>query len=86
VSRYRSEHLSPDHDFDAFDGGTVDLDDWLRCFAWHAETANTGRTFVWTPSTTKAARFYRRFGFRPCPDPYRLVRRTSEVATALGTR
>lgn len=34
----------------------------------------------------EAARFYRRFGFRACPDPHRLVRKTSEVATALGTR
>jgi GNAT superfamily N-acetyltransferase len=33
-----------------------------------------------------AARFYRRYGFRSCPDPYRLVRKTSEVAGALRRR
>lgn len=32
-----------------------------------------------------AVTFYRRHGFRPCPDPRRLVRRTSDVAAALGT-
>lgn len=167
MSRYRSEHLSADHDLDGFDSGAVDLDDWLRRFARHAEAANTGRSFVWVRAGSKAvvayftlaahlvrradvpkgighgspdaipavllarlaldrslqgrglgaqllldaleravdasaraaarlvvvdavdddaARFYRRFGFRPCPDPHRLVRKTSEVAAALGTR
>jgi GNAT superfamily N-acetyltransferase len=33
-----------------------------------------------------AAGFYRRFGFRPCPAPNRLVRKTSEVAVALRRR
>lgn len=30
-----------------------------------------------------AAAFYRRYGFRPCPDPRRLVRKTSDIAAAL---
>lgn len=33
-----------------------------------------------------AACFYRRFGLRSCPDPRRLVRVTSEVASALHGR
>jgi len=31
----------------------------------------------------QAAAFYRRYGFRPCPDPRRLVRKTSDIAAAL---
>jgi hypothetical protein len=31
----------------------------------------------------QVAAFYRRYGFRACPDPRRLVRKTSEVAVAL---
>jgi GNAT superfamily N-acetyltransferase len=167
VSEYRSEHLSGDHELHAFDSGAVDLDDWLRRFAIHAQVANTGRTFVWVRSDSRvvvayftlaahlirradvpkkighgapdaipavllarlaldrslqgqgmgaqllldalertvdastsvaarlvvvdavddeAARFYRHFGFRPSPDPHRLVRKTSEVAAALSNR
>lgn len=33
-----------------------------------------------------AAAFYRRYGFRPCPDLRRLVRKTSDIAAALGSR
>jgi hypothetical protein len=39
--------LLSEHDLEAFDRGTVGLDDWLRRFARRAEAANTGRTFVW---------------------------------------
>jgi GNAT superfamily N-acetyltransferase len=164
VNRYRSEHLSAEHNLDDFDSGKPALDEWLRRFARHAEAANTGRSFVWVrPDSTAviayfalaahlvrreaipktvgrgspdaipavlvarlaldrslhgqglggqllldaleravdasaraaarlivvdaiddaAAGFYHRFGFRPCPDPHRLVRKTSEVAKAL---
>jgi len=31
----------------------------------------------------QAAAFYQRYGFRPCPDPRRLVRKTSDVAAAV---
>lgn len=167
MTRYRSEHLSADHDVESFDSGRDPLDTWLRRAARHAEAANTGRTFVWTePGSVvvvgyftlaahlvrradvpkgvghgspdaiptillarlaldrslqggglgaqllldaleraveasaraaarlvvvdavdeQAAAFYRRYGFRPCPDPRRLVRKVSEVATALRAR
>jgi GNAT superfamily N-acetyltransferase len=33
-----------------------------------------------------AAAFYARYGFRPCPDPLRLVRKTSEIRAALRPR
>ena len=47
MSRYRSQHLAPNHELEAFDSGSMALDDWLRRFARHADAANTGRTFVW---------------------------------------
>lgn len=31
----------------------------------------------------QAVAFYRHYGFRPCPDPRRLVRKTSDIAAAL---
>lgn len=54
MSRYRSEHLSPDHDLEAFDSGNLALDDWLRRFGHHADAANTGRTFVWVAPGSRA--------------------------------
>ncbi len=53
MSRYRSEHLSSDHDLETFESRAMPLDDWLRRFARHADAANTGRTFVWVEPRTQ---------------------------------
>jgi len=54
LSRYRSQHLSTDHELEAFHSGAEVLDDWLRRFARHADAANTGRTFVWVAPGSQA--------------------------------
>jgi GNAT superfamily N-acetyltransferase len=86
VSSYRSEHLCPHHDLTAFDSGSPPLDEWLRRFARHAESANTGRTFVWVgqdPSAvvgyfTLAAHLVRRADL-----PARIVRGSPDAIPAI---
>jgi hypothetical protein len=49
-----------------------------------AAVATAGRRVVVDAIDDRAARFYERYGFRPCPDlPLRLVRKASDVARSL---
>jgi len=49
-----------------------------------AVAAAGGRVIVVDAIDDRAARFYERYGFRPCPDlPLRLVRKASDVARSL---
>ena len=49
-----------------------------------AVTAAGGRVIVVDAIDDRAARFYERYGFQPCPDlPLRLVRKASDVARSL---
>lgn len=63
-------------------GGQLLLDALERAVG--ASSLAAARLVVVDAIDEPAAAFYRRFGFRPCPDPHRLVRKTSEIATALG--
>jgi len=51
-----------------------------------ASTRAAARLIVVDATDDTAVGFYRRFGFRACPDSRRLVRKTSEVAAALHDR
>lgn len=62
-------------------GGQLLLDALERAVDASARAA--ARLVVVDAIDDSAARFYRRYGFRPCPDPHRLVRKTNEVAAAL---
>lgn len=62
-------------------GGQLLLDALQRVV--DASTRVAARLVVVDAIDENAAAFYRAYGFRPCPDPLRLVRKTSEIATAL---
>jgi GNAT superfamily N-acetyltransferase len=62
-------------------GGQLLLDALERAVDASARAA--ARLVVVDAIDDSAAQFYRRYGFRPCPDSRRLVRKTSEVAAAL---
>lgn len=65
-------------------GGQLLLDALER--AVEASDRAAARLVVVDAIDDQAAAFYRRYGFRACPDPRRLVRKTSEVAAALRDR
>ena len=62
-------------------GGQLLLDALERAVDASARAA--ARLVVVDAIDDQAAAFYRRYGFRACPAPRRLVRKTSEVAAAL---
>ena len=63
-------------------GGQLLLDALERAVDASARAA--ARLVVVDAIDDQAAAFYQRYGFRACPAPRRLVRKTSEVAAALG--
>lgn len=63
-------------------GGQLLLDALER--AVDASTRAAARFIVVDAIDDAAIQFYRRYGFRSCPNPRRLVRKTSEVNTALN--
>ncbi|HET7385410.1 MAG TPA: GNAT family N-acetyltransferase [Nocardioidaceae bacterium] len=62
-------------------GGQLLLDALQR--AGEASSRAAARLVVVDAIDGSAAEFYLRFGFRPCPAPHRLVRKTSEIIAAL---
>ncbi|MHB1613540.1 MAG: GNAT family N-acetyltransferase [Actinomycetes bacterium] len=62
-------------------GGQLLLDALERAVDASARAA--ARLVVVDAIDDQAVAFYRCYGFRPCPDPRRLVRKTSEVAATL---
>lgn len=62
-------------------GGQLLLDALER--AMEASQRAAARLVVVDAIDEPAAAFYRRYGFRPCPDPRRLVRKTSDIAADL---
>ena len=65
-------------------GGQLLLDALER--AVEASRRAAARLVVVDAIDEPAAVFYRRYGFRSCPDPRRLVRKTSDIAAALRGR
>ncbi|MGH9057813.1 MAG: GNAT family N-acetyltransferase [Acidimicrobiales bacterium] len=65
-------------------GGQLLLDALERVVDASARAA--ARLVVVDAIDEQAAAFYRRYGFRDCPDPRRLVRKTSEMGAALRDR
>ncbi|MGH8980751.1 MAG: GNAT family N-acetyltransferase [Acidimicrobiales bacterium] len=65
-------------------GGQLLLDALER--AIEASERAAARLVVVDAIDESAAAFYRRFGFRPCPDPRRFVRKTSDIAAGLRAR
>lgn len=65
-------------------GGQLLLDALER--AVDASALAAARLVVVDAIDDRAASFYRRYSFRACPDPRRQVRKTSEIAAALGRR
>lgn len=63
-------------------GGQLLLDALERAVDASARAA--ARLVVVDAIDEHAASFYAHYGFRPCPDPRRLVRKTSEIAAALS--
>ncbi|MGH2858033.1 MAG: GNAT family N-acetyltransferase [Solirubrobacteraceae bacterium] len=63
-------------------GGQLLLDALERAVGASARAA--ARLVAVDAINEQAAAFYLHYGFRPCPDPGRLVRKTSEIAAALS--
>ncbi|WP_431994101.1 GNAT family N-acetyltransferase [Streptomyces griseoflavus] len=59
MTAYESELLRDHHQFDVFDCGKAELNDWLTDSARHCNRNNTARTFVWTePGDSNVLAYY----------------------------
>jgi GNAT superfamily N-acetyltransferase len=56
-AEFVSRHLHPDDDLTSFNSGELNLDEWLRRSALHAESIRSGRTWVWTRAGSVVAYF-----------------------------
>jgi predicted GNAT family N-acyltransferase len=54
---YRLERLADHHDLASFEGGALQMDQWLRRHARQADRKDTARTYVWSDDRSVIAYF-----------------------------